>query len=646
MNNKLLSLLWIIVSAAIPAMAQHVYTVDTRPGTAVQPTAYGIFFEDINFGADGGLYAELVANRSFECPNALSSWQTIGNVRIGTDRPAFSRNPHYAILESSGHAERKTMIENHGYFGMGLRKGMTYGLSLYGRVNDGGTSRLVVQLVGNNGKVQSHDTLTIDGTPWKCYKTSLRSETNDAGGYLRILLVSPDGCDIDHISLMPDDNWNGLRSDLVADLADLHPGVFRFPGGCIVEGADLATRYQWKNTVGAVEDRPQNENRWAYSYSNKYFPSYYQSYGLGFYEYFLLAEHIGAEPLPVLNCGMACQYQNRNPKNVFDANVPVEDLQPYINDALDLIEFANGSVTSAWGRLRAEMGHPKPFNLKYIAIGNEQWGALYPERLEPIIKAVRKKYPDIKIIGSSGPSADGSNFKYGWNEMRRLKADLVDEHYYKDPNWFLNNARRYDKYDRKGPKVFAGEYACKVRSRRNTFESALAEAAFMTGLDRNSDIVHMATYAPLFANANGYQWSPDLIWFDNMTSVRTPNWYVQQIFSTTHGTHKLTLTEDGHDIAGEDSLYASATWDKDTRQIVVKVVNASLSPRTITLRFKGSRSIKPKSALAFHGNDNDENSLRNKSNIVPKDINAPTMDGNSTQVVLPGRTFGVYTFTK
>ena len=245
-----------------------------------------------------------------------------------------------------------------------------------------------------------------------------------------------------------------------------------------------------------VENRPLNENRWQYTFPHRFFPDYYQSYGLGFYEFFQLSEEIGAEPLPVLSCGLACQFQNPN----MDAHVPLCDLDSYIQDALDLIEFANGAVDTPWGKVRADMGHPAPFNLKFIGIGNEQWGKEYPEHLEPFVKAIRKKYPDIKIVGSSGPDSEGEQFDYLWPEMKRLKADLVDEHFYRPEAWFLSQGARYDNYDRKGPKVFAGEYACHGKGKKwNHFHASLLEAAFMTGLERNADVVHMATYAPLFA---------------------------------------------------------------------------------------------------------------------------------------------------
>ena len=261
---------------------------------------------------------------------------------------------------------------------------------------------------------------------------------------------------------------------------------------------------------------------------------YYQSGGLGFYEYFLLSEEVGAEPLPVLSVGLACQFQNRDPK----AHVPVDELQPYIQDALDLIEFANGDTTTTWGKLRAEMGHPAPFNMKFIGIGNEQWGPEYPEHLAPFVAAIRKAYPDIKIVGSSGPDSEGEQFDYLWPEMKRLGADLVDEHFYRNEDWFLNQGNRYDNYDRKGPKVFAGEYACHGKGKKwNHFNAALLESAFMTNLERNADVVHMATYAPLFAHLEGWQWRPDMIWFDNSDSFRTASYYVQQLYAANKGTN-------------------------------------------------------------------------------------------------------------
>ena len=501
--------------------AQHVFTLDTKKlGAEIQPTMYGIFFEDINFGADGGLYAELIENRSFEFPQRLMGWNTFGKVEVNDTHPAFERNPHYVTLSDAGHLERRTGLENRGFFGIGLKSGMEYHFSLYAR--SAGSAKIRIELVGSDNEIIARQSIEINGSTWNRYTATLTSTKTDAKGLLRLFLESKQSVDVDHISLFPGDAWQGvLRADLVNDLKELHPGVFRFPGGCIVEGTDLATRYQWKHSVGPAENRPLNINRWNDCFPYRLYPNYFQSYGLGFYEFFLLSEELGAQPLPILNVGMACQYQNLTNDQ---CHVAVDSLQPYIDDALDLIEFANGETSTPWGKLRADMGHPQPFNLKFIGIGNEQWGPLYAERLEPFIKAIRSRHPEIKIIGSSGPSPDdndGKQFTYGWNEMKRLKADLVDEHYYRDPQWFLNNVTRYDRYDRKGPKVFAGEYACHIDVKasesptaRNCFEAALMEAAIMTGFERNADLVHMATYAPLFAHVEGWQWRPDLIWMD------------------------------------------------------------------------------------------------------------------------------------
>ena len=432
---KKLALMAALALTTLTASAQHQFTVNAKKlGAPVQPTMYGIFFEDINFGADGGLYAEMVENRSFEFPQRLMGWNTFGNVDVEDDDPAFERNPHYVRLENSGHRDKFTGLENRGFFGMGLKKGMNYDFSVYARHNGDGTPKHTRRAGGQRqrGHGQAGHRHQVARTGRNTPPRSSRNRT-DAKGFMRIYLESKESVDLDHVSLFPADNWNGLRADLVKDLKDLHPGVFRFPGGCIVEGTDLASRYQWKNSVGPVENRPLNENRWNYTFPHRLYPNYYQTYGLGFYEFFLLSEHIGAEPLPIVSCGLACQFQNPD-ENAAQCHVAVNDLQPYIDDALDLIEFANGDTDTKWGKLRADMGHPQPFNLKQIGIGNEQWGPLYPERLEKFIKAIRAKYPKMKIVGTSGPSPDdkdGKQFTYGWEQMTKLKADLVDEHYYR-----------------------------------------------------------------------------------------------------------------------------------------------------------------------------------------------------------------------
>ena len=650
-KNRLLSTMLLAALTSISASAQHQFTVNTKPGAPVQSTMYGIFFEDINFGADGGLYAEMVENRSFEFPERLMGWNVFGNVVINDIKPAFDRNPHYVTVSPSGHREKQSGLENHGFFGMGIKKGMKYDFSIYARLNllQGKSTKFRVELVGEDDVPISQDTIVVTNNQWQKYTATLTSDKTMEKAFMRIFLMSGESVDLDHISLMPQDNWHGMRADLVKDLADLHPGVFRFPGGCIVEGTDLATRYQWKNTVGDPENRPLNENRWNYTFPHRLYPNYYQTLGLGFYEFFLLSEKIGAQPLPILSCGLACQYQNSdNDKN---AHVALDKLQPYIDDALDLIEFANGPVTSKWGKLRADMGHPAPFNLKQIGIGNEQWGPMYPERLEMFVKQIRAKYPNIKICGSAGPSASGKEFDYGWEQMRRVGVDLVDEHYYMSPDWFLKNAGRYDKYSRKGPKVFAGEYASHVRGlgdkptvAMNNFEAALSEAAFMTGLERNADVVHQATYAPLFAHVEGWQWRPDLIWFNNLESVRSVNWYVQMLYGTNRGTNVLSLLENGKPVEGADGLYASAVYDKDSKNYIIKVTNTSDAEKDINITLNGIKKLGSGQLITLHSNDPlATNTLSEKENVVPQTTNVEAK-GNTISTKIPAKTFAVYRF--
>ena len=620
-------------------------------GAEIQPTMYGHFFEDINFGADGGLYAELVKNRSFDFPQQLMGWDVFGNVTVQDDGP-FERNPHYVRLAYAGHDQKHTGIENEGFFGIGLKKDAQYRFTVWAR---GAGQSVRVELIDNASMEESQvlvsQDLKIDSPEWKQYEVLLTSPQTIAKAHLRIFLTSPGPVDLEHVSLFPVDTWkghkNGLRKDLVQALADTKPGVFRFPGGCIVEGTDLATRYNWKNSVGPVENRPVNENRWHYTFPHRFFPDYFQSYGMGFFELFQLSEEIGAEPLPVLNCGLACQYQNDSE----DAHVKVEDLGSYIQDALDLIEFANGGTDTKWGKLRAEMGHPESFELKFIAIGNEQWGPEYPARLEPFVKAIRAAHPEIKIIGSSGPGSEGEAFDYLWPEMKRLKVDLVDEHFYRPEKWFLSQGNRYDNYDRKGPKVFAGEYACHGANGKkyNHFHASLLEAAFMTNIERNADVVHMATYAPLLAHVEGWQWRPDLIWFDNLRSVRSCSYYVQQLYGTNKGTNVVPLRMDGKPVsgqAGQNGLFASAVWDEPTQTYIVKVINTSDTAQPVAITFEGLKSsqrLAAEPSIVFHSDNPDaDNTLDNPTAIVPRETLAPTVGGNQMTAEVGAQTFAVY----
>ena len=645
-KTNIFAALMLAAMTSLGASAQHQFAVQAnKPGVEIQPTMYGIFFEDINFGADGGLYAEMVENRSFEFPQRLMGWNTFGNVTVSDVKPAFDRNPHYVTLEASGAREKQTGLENRGFFGMGLKKDMKYDFTVYGRLHliDGKQGKIRVELVNSKNDVIAKQVINITNNKWQKLTATLTSPQTDAKGLMRVYLEKgSESVDLDHISLFPEDNWNGLRADLVQDLADLKPGIFRFPGGCIVEGTDLDTRYEWKNSVGAPENRPLNENRWRDTFPHRLFPNYYQSLGLGFYEYFLLSEKIGAEPLPILSVGLACQYQNDDKDP--NAHVAVKDLQSYIDDALDLIEFANGPVTSKWGKLRADMGHPAPFNLKQIGIGNEQWGPMYPERLQKFMEQIHAKYPKIKICGSSGPSSDGKDFDYGWEQMRKLGVDMVDEHYYKSPEWFRSNASRYDKYDRKGPKVFAGEYAAHAKHDPNSWEAALSEAAFMTGLERNADVVYQATYAPLFAHVEGWQWRPDLIWFDNLSSVRSANYYVQQLYGLNKGTNVLKLTENGKTVKGENGLYATACFDKHTKSYIVKIANTSNEEKEINVTFNGIKKLNPGKVTVLHADDiQAENKIDNKNVVVPV-VSDAQANGNVLNVKMKANSFVVYRF--
>ena len=656
-RNRLILLASALLLGLAASAQTHRMDIDLKKvGAPVQPTMYGIFFEDINYAADGGLYAELVKNRSFEFPNdPLQGWKAFGKVEVWNDGP-FERCPHYVRLVDPGHPHKWTGLDNEGFFGIGVKAGETYRFTVWARVPDGGASELRIELVNTASMGENQflcqEPLKVSGKDWKQYEVILKPDTTLDKAILRIFLVgNRTTVDLEHVSLFPTDTWkghrNGMRKDLAQALADLKPGIFRFPGGCIVEGTDLDTRYNWKNTVGPVENRPINENRWEYTFPHRFYPDYFQSYGLGFFEFFQLSEEIGSEPLPILSCGLACQFQNDDPA----AHCPADELQPFIQDALDLIEFANGPVTSTWGKVRADMGHPAPFNLKFIGIGNEQWDAIYPEHLEPFVKAIRAAYPDIRIVGSSGPNSEGDQFDYLWPEMKRLGADLVDEHFYRPETWFLAQGARYDNYDRKGPKVFAGEYACHGAGRKfNHFHASLLEAAFMTTIERNADIVHMATYAPLFAHVEGWQWRPDLIWFDNLRSMRTASWYVQHLYGKYKGENVLTLKMDGVNVTGapgQDGLFASAVKEGD--RIYVKVINTSDQPQAVELAFNGMKkkeTVKAVERVDFtSGLLYEDNTLDAPARIVPV-TNAFTGEGKSLSASVPPQCFTVFVITK
>ncbi len=614
-------------AAAAGAPATPTLTVQTdRPGAEINPAMWGIFFEDINFGADGGLYAELVKNRGFEFPDPMTGWMEIrtsvakGQLTIREEDGFDAGNPHYVRLHSEGKAHFG--ISNEGFRGIGLQEGETYDFSAQIRLLEG-APRLNVNLVGGDGTRLATVSLTNLAARWQKVAAELHPKATDAKARLDIILEGAGTVDCDMISLFPRHTWKnrpgGLRADMVQMLAEMKPGFMRFPGGCIVEGPYLNGRYQWKNTILPVAERKLLVNRWNHEFEHRPTPDYFQSFGLGFYEFFQLCEDIGAEPLPILNCGMACQFNSGE-------LAPLTELQPYIQDALDLIEFANGPAESTWGAKRAALGHPAPFAMKMMGVGNEQWGPQYIERYAAFAKVLKAQHPEIMLVSDAGPSPADERFNYLWPKLRELHADIVDEHCYDHPLWFFTNTTRYDHYDRNGPKVFMGEYAAQSvdvvsPKNRNDLECALAEAAYLTGLERNADVVRMASYAPLFANAEAWQWTPDLIWVDSLSVYGTPSYYVQKLFSLNRGDAVLPVALSGAEAppAQIQRLYASAARDGQSHDIILKIVNAGAGPTTAQIVLAGLDKVAAdgKAMVLAGANLGDVNSFDEPHKIAP-----------------------------
>ena len=623
---------------SIASQAQSLITVKPDQVIApIQPTMWGIFFEDINLGADGGVYAELVKNRSFEFAAPLMGWREQrkdggnGTVLVINRGATNESNPRF-IRATVSSANGSFGLSNEGFRGMGIKAGNQYDFSIFSRQSNSGNLVINMELVNAKGDKIGTASLSPKGDQWKKYSVRLTATGTDPKAKMNIWFQGTGSVDLDMISLFPTATWKnrpgGLRADLVQLLADMKPGFLRFPGGCIVEGRELATRYQWKKTIGNVEERKLIVNRWNTEFRHRPTPDYYQTFGLGFFEYFQLAEDIGAEPLPILNCGMACQF---NTAEV----VPSNELDPYIQDALDLIEFANGSIATKWGKVRAVLGHPAPFNLKLLGVGNEQWGPQYIERYTIFAKAIKTKFPNIKLVNSVGPDPDGDRFNFLNDTLRKMKADILDEHYYRSPEWFTQNARRYDNYDRNGPKIFAGEYAAQSvqtvsPDNKNNWKCALSEAAFMTGLERNADVVAMASYAPLFAHAEGWQWTPDLIWFDNLNAYGTPNYYVQKLFANYKGTHLIPVVAGNLPLTGQDSCYASAVLDRTNREVIVKLVNTSDKSIQKNLELAGSGTYRDGAIQTVLKGEklDDVNSFTEPAKIKP--VDRPVRVNNKT----------------
>jgi len=653
LKNKITSFITALtLFLSTPLFAENILLdVDLTPTAKMQPTMYGIFFEDINFAADGGLYGELVKNRSFEFAQPMMGW-------MQPDTDPYSANENSGIANTINFEKNKTnknilrvtvfndkkySLVNEGFRGIGIRKGETYRFSFYATNPDGGIKRVIAQLVDANGKVVADTAISTASKDWQHYTKTFVANSTEEKARLKIIFEGAGQLDLDMISLFPTATWkgreNGLRKDVVQLLADLKPGFLRFPGGCIIEGRTLAERYQWKNTLGQPDSRPTMISRWNNEFKHKLTPDYFQSFGLGFYEYFQLAEDIGAAPIPVLSCGIACQFNSGE-------LVPVSELDPYIQDAIDLIEFANGAVDSPWGKVRTQMGHPKTFNLKYIGIGNEQWGPQYIERFKMFQKVLKEKYPAIVLISGSGPFADGHMFDYAHRELKKLDAEIIDEHYYQDIAWFKNNATRYDNYDRKGPKIFAGEYAAQSVAvvspdNKNSWETALAEAAFMTGLERNADLVQMTSYAPLIAHTEAWQWSPNMIWFNNLQVLATANYQVQKLFSNNKGTDLVSITRKGKPLTGQDGLYASAVTEHQDTALIVKLVNTESSPRDVQFNLPANLKKSDATITLLNAKTLQAENSFSSPDLIKPEIRKEKLSNDSTTYTAPPHSVSV-----
>ena len=544
----------------------------------------GIFFEDINYSADGGLYAELIQNRDFEYDpsdregdknwNSTHSWKLEGEnatFTISTSDPIHPNNPHYAVLKTN---QPGAALTNTGFDGIALKAGEKYDFSLFARIPEGSKSgKLLVRLVDADGTVQCETTVTVSSRSWKTYKAVLTAKTS-ADTRLELRPQSAGEIELDMISLFPQNTFkgrkNGLRPDLAQTLADMHPRFVRFPGGCVAHGDGLKNIYQWKNTIGPLEARKPARNLWGY----------HQSMGLGYYEYFQFCEDIGAEPLPVLAAGVPCQNSacHGDLRGGQQGGIPMSEMGAYIQDILDLIEWANGDARKTkWGKIRAESGHPKPFNLKYIGIGNEDLITdVFEERFTMIYLAIKEKYPEMIVVGTVGPFNEGTDYVEGWKLADKLGVPMVDEHYYQSPGWFLHNQDFYDKYDRsKKTKVYLGEYATHISGRRANMETALTEALYLAALERNGDVVHMTSYAPLLAKDGRTQWNPDLIYFNNREVRPTTGYYVQKLYGQHAGDHYIPsqVNLDNQDSRVKLRVGSSIVRDSKTGDVIVKLVN-------------------------------------------------------------------------
>ncbi len=602
------------------------------PAKPISPDLMGVFFEDLNYAADGGLYAELVQNRSFEYSateqtswTPLTAWELVqrdggkGSLKVADAVVVHPNNPHYAVLEVEQPGGGVGMA-NSGFDGIAITAGEQYDFSLFARQLYTGnrwggpgtlasSARLIVRLESKERAVLGEATLEVSGREWRRLAATITATNTDSAARLLVLVETKGGVALDEISLFPRKTFkgraNGLRADLAQAIADLHPKFMRFPGGCLVHGYGLGNMYRWKDSIGPVEQRRGQPNLWGY----------HQSLGLGYYEYFQFCEDIGAKPLPVVPAGVCCQNAD-NQGGTGQRGLPLDQMPAYIQDVLDLIEWANGPTNSTWGAKRAAAGHPAPFNLKYLGVGNEEHiTPVFKERFQMIHDAIKAKHPEITVIGTTGPFHSGEDYDKGWQIANELKVAMVDEHYYEKPEWFLNNLQRYDTYDRAKSQVYLGEYAAHDKDRVNTLHSALAEAAFLTALERNADVVRLASYAPLLAKQGRTQWRPDMIYFNNTTLLLSPNYYVQQMFGQNGGDVYLPVNL----TPAVPGLAVSCVQDSKSGAVILKLVNTSTDTVATRLDLTGVGKFKPAATRTIlTGNPTASNFFNEPRTVVPQ----------------------------
>jgi alpha-L-arabinofuranosidase len=609
--------------------SETLYAQPTKGGKQISPDLFGLFFEDINYAADGGLYAELVQNRSFEYNPAerrewspFSFWEYIapgfsyGRISVETKAPLHHNNPHYIVLdiEHVGHEAQHTGesgvgIKNSGFDGMVVRAGEKYNFSLFAQQLSDAPVLLSVSLQTPKGKILAEASVSTASKTWQKYSATLTATESTDSASLVVLAKTEGQLALDMISLFPEKTFknrpNGLRADLAQKLADMKPAFIRFPGGCLVHGDGLGNMYRWKNTIGPVEQRKAQRNIWGY----------HQTAGLGYFEYFQFCADIGAKPLPVVPAAVSCQNSGGTWRigGTGQKAIPDDEMDEYIQEILDLIEWANGPATSVWGAKRAAAGHPESFNLEYIGVGNEdKITSEFEERFKEIYDAVKAKHPEITVIGTVGPFHSGEDFEKGWKIAEELKLEMVDEHYYVQPEWLMANVHRYDKYPRTSSKVYLGEYA----SWGNKLKNAISEAAYLTGLERNGDVVHLASYAPLLAKKGFTQWTTDLIFFDNVNILLTPNYYVQKMFMTNQGETWFDKVISKNE--SDTTLAASCVQDSKTGDIVLKMVNYSDTgkPMKVNLGKFGKIAAQAEKTV-LSGLPGDENTFENLQKVVP-----------------------------